>query len=77
MVQQVELAWPRPIVDNWEILDANWDRAWGGRVQVISTYQYLHPYDKDKDMGYIKTAEIGSIIPPTLPPTIKFNITSE
>lgn len=48
-----------------------------GRAQVISAYQYFQPYnDPDEDIGYVETTNIEAIIPPTLPPGIKFDIIS-
>ncbi|KAF3626798.1 hypothetical protein FXO37_30208 [Capsicum annuum] len=44
---------------------------------MIPAYHPLQPFEKDdKDMGYVEPAEIEAIIPPPLPPNVKFDITS-
>lgn len=44
---------------------------------MIPTYQYIYPYeDVEEGLGYIELIDIGTIIPPGLPPNVKFNISS-
>lgn len=76
LAKQAELARPRPVVDRRAGLDANRDKARGGRGQVKPAYQYLQSYDEDEDMGYVESPETGAIIPLALLPNVKFDITS-
>lgn len=41
---------------------------------MIPTYQDLPPYNEYEKMGYIELVKIRSIMPPTLPPNVKFDI---
>lgn len=43
---------------------------------MIPAYQHLHPYDDEEDMGYVEPVKTKSIVSPTLPLNVKFDITS-
>lgn len=46
------------------------------RALMIPSYKYILPYDKDEDTKYFEPTKIGAIIPPSLSPNVKFDITN-